>query len=393
MSRVELAIIGTGEVPAGRYPDRHPLEIASRVTKLAIEDAGIKKDDIDAVLPALAIMDNDFNTDLLFGRLPEAFGLLKSCKVTAVTCSGGSSSHTLLKTAQGLLATGEVNMVLVVQAQRFSNFTPAEQADFFARGGSDPEWALPYGISYNALAAMMTQRYMYETGTTIEEVASVCVSHRKWAALQENAMFKKDLTLEEVVHSKMVTTPLTAFMCNVLADGGCAFLVTTAERARKLVNKPVYILGEGSDFSHHNLTVCKDLTMQTFLKRVAERAYETSGLGPEDMDIAELYGAYPSNCLMFLEAMGFCKRGEAGRFVLEGNTWPGGKLPMSTNGEALSFGHTGTGVGLGVFVESVRQLQGKAKRAQVPGARFLIEDCAGGAAMDFHCTVLGNEIP
>jgi acetyl-CoA C-acetyltransferase len=234
---------------------------------------------------------------------------------------------------------------------------------------------------------------MYETGTTIEEVASVCVSCRKWAMLQENAMFnKKELTIEDVLSSRMVSTPLTAFMCNVLADGGSAFIMTTADRAKKLVEKPVYILGEASNYSHRNLTVCEDITTLKF-EGVAEKAFQEAGLGPEDMDIAEIYGSYPAIILILLEQEGFCKRGKAGRFVLEGNTWPGHRLPMTTNGEALSFGHTGTGVGMAVLVESIRQLQGKAGRAQVPGARFLIENCGGGAFSDGHFTVLGNEIP
>ena len=392
MSKGQFAFIGTGEVPCGRYPERSPLEIASRVAKLAIEDAGIKKTDIDAVLSALAIMDNDYNTELFFGRLPEAFGMRKNTKVTAVSVSGGGSSHALIQTAAGLLTTGEAEIVLVVHAQRFTAYTPMEQAEFFAKAGADPEWEIPFGIGFNSLAAMVTQRYMYEAGTTLEEVASVCVSARKWAMLQENAMFKKDLTIAEVLNSKIVSTPLTAFMCNVLADGGSAFIMTTAERAKKLVKKPVYILGEASGFSHRNMTVCRDYTRFDW-GDVAGKAYHEAGLGPKDMDIAEIYGAYPVMALIFLEQMGFCKRGEAGRFVLGGNTWPGRKLPMSTNGEAMSFGHTGTGVGVAILVESIRQLQGKAGKAQVPGARFLIENCGGGAFMDAHFTVFGNEIP
>lgn len=392
MSKGQFAFIGTGEVPCGRYPERSPLEIASRAARLAIEDAGINKNDVDAVLSAATLMDSGYTTELFFGRLPEAFGLRKSTKVFGVSVAGGGSSYLLRKTAEGLLASGECETILVVHAQRFTSFTPQEQAEYFAQAGCDPEWEIPYGITYNSLSAMITQRYMHETGTTLEEVASVCVSCRKWAMLQENAMFKKELSLEDVMNSKVVSTPLTAFMCNVLADGGSAFVMTTAERAKKLVEKPVYILGENSNYSHRNLTLCEDLSTLNF-EGVADKAYQEAGLGPEDMDIAEIYGSYPAIILIFLEQEGFCKRGEAGRFVLEGNTWPGGKLPMTTNGEALSFGHTGTGVGMAVLVESIRQLQGKAGKAQVPGAKFLIEDCGGGAFSDVHCTVMGNEIP
>ncbi|GAB6156451.1 thiolase family protein [Desulfosporosinus burensis] len=391
MSKGELAIIGTGEVPCGYYPDRKMLEIASLVGHKAIKDVGIEKNQIDAVIGQMAILDGDWNTEVTFGRLPEALGL-KNCKNTQLVSGGGGSSHAVRKAAAGLLLTGAAEMVLVVHAQKFSDFTPGQQAEGFAKAGCDPEWEIPYGMNYNALGGMIAERYMYETGTTPEEIAAVSVSHRKWAQLQDNAMFRKDLTLEQVLNAKMVATPYTTYMCNVLADGGCAFIMTTAERAKKLVPKPVYLLGEGSRFSHRNLTKCADLTRMVN-EPPALDAYKMAGIGPEDMDIAQVYGAYPANIIMFFEAMGFAKRGEGGKAFLRGDTWPGGRIPTCTNSEAMSFGHTGTGVGTALLVESVRQLQGKAGRAQVPGARFLIENCGGGAWMDAHMAILGNEIP
>jgi acetyl-CoA acetyltransferase len=388
----ELAIVGIGEVPCGRYPERTPLEIALRASKLAIEDAGINKNQIDAILPAAAMMDNDYNVEMFFGRLPEALGA-KGCKVNAVTIAGGASSFALRKTAEGLIRSGEAEVVLVTHAQRFSSFPPEDQINFFAKAGADPEWEIPYGINYNALAGMITQRYMHDTGTTARQIAAVCVSMRKWAMLHPNSMFgrKGELTIESVLNSPMVTTPLTAFMCNVLADGGSAFIMTSAERARKITKTPVYILGEGSCFSHRNLSKCKDLSQMSFFGTAAKKAYEQAGVGPEDIDIAEIYGAYPALTLMLLEEFGFCKRGEAGKFVEDGNTWPGERLPMTTNGEGMSFGHTGTGVGIAILVEAVRQLMGKARKAQVEGAKYVLENCGGGAYMDAHVTILGKE--
>lgn len=396
MAKAEFAIIGTGEVPCGIYPNRSEFEIAYRVSKMAIEDADIGKDQIGAALTAVHIMGSEYNTEMFFGRLPEAIGA-KNCRVVATTVSGGGSSFSIRKTAEGILTSGEAEYVLVVHAQRFSQFTPNEQAVFFAHAGADIEWEVPYGMTYNALAAMMTQGYMEYTGTTIEQVAGVCVACRKWANLQENAMFRdKPLTLEQVLSSRVVAYPLTAMMCNVLCDGGSAYIMTTAENARKVCKKPVYILGEASDYSHRTITKSKmkDLgRMHEFYAPVAQRAYQAAGLGPKEMDIFQVYGAYPFANLMFLDAMGIVEPGRAGALVESGQTSPGGKYPASTNGEALSFGHTGTGVGFSCFVESVRQLQGKAKRAQVNGAKFLIEDCGGGAFMDVHFTILGNEDP
>ncbi|MCZ7665107.1 MAG: thiolase family protein [Thermoleophilia bacterium] len=287
--------------------------------------------------------------------------------------------------------------MLVIHAQRFSQFSANEQAAYFAHAGSDLEWEVPYGMTYNALAAMMTQGYMAYTGTTLEQVAGVCVACRKWANRQPNAMFRdKTLTVEQVLNSRMVAYPLTAYMCNVLADGGCAYVMTTAENAKKVCKNPVYVLGEASDYSHRSIIKSKvrDLDrMHEFYAPVAQKAYEQAGLGPEDMDIYEIYGAYPVVSLMMADALGIVEPGQSGALVESGATSPGGKYPMTTNGEAMSFGHTGTGVGFALFVEGVRQLQGKAGKAQVEDARFLIDDCGGGAFMDVHFTVLGNQIP
>lgn len=395
MSRGEFAVIGTGEVPCGRYPERSEFEIAYRVAKLAIEDAGIDKDEIGAVIGAAHIMGGDYNTEMFFGRLPEAIGA-RNCKITASTISGGASSFSIRKTVEGILASGETDTVLVVHAQRFSQFSANELATFFAAAGSDPEWDVPYGMTYNALAAMVTEAYLAATPATIEQVAAVCVTLRKWAMLQPNAMFNsKELSVEDVLGSRMVAHPLTSLMCNVLADGGCAYVMTTAEKARRVCSRPVYVLSDASVYSHRSITSARvrDFSELLSLKELASRAYERAGLGPQDMDIFEIYASYPSLTLLILDALGVTEPGTAGQLVAAGKCDPGGPYPISTNGEAMGMGHTGTGVGLGVFVESVRQLQGKAGRAQVEGARFLIENCGGGAFMDCHFTVLGNDVP
>jgi len=398
MGKGDFAIIGTGEVPCGLYPERSEYEIAYTVARMAVKDAGIDMKDVGAVLTAAHIMGSEYNTEMFFGHLPEAIGA-KNCRNVATVVAGGGSSFAIRRTAEGILASGQTDTVLVVHAQRFSQFSVNEQIKYFAHAGSNLEWEIPYGMTYNALAAMMSQAYMNYTGTTIEQVASHVVACRKWANLQPNAMFySKTVTVEQVLKSRMVAYPLTALMCNVLADGGSAYVVTTAEKARKVCSRPVYLLGEGSDYSHRNIfnpkATFKDMTRShEFYAPIAKRAFEEAGLGTKDMDIFEVYAAYPALALSMMDALGFVEPGKSGALVESGETSPGGKYPCTTNGEALGFGHTGTGVGFALFVESVRQLQGKAGKAQVPGARFLIENCGGGAWMDAHFSVLGNEIP
>ena len=391
----KLAIVGIGEVPTGWFPDRAAMDVILDVSKLAILDAGIDKNELGAfiLVPPLAAEWLEYH--LTFGRLVEELGL-RGCNFTIQVNSGGSSSSASLEAARGLINSGAAKAVLVAHTQKWSALTPEEMVRFFQENaGQYEEWEFMYGMSYNAMLAMVALRYMHETGTKPEHIAAVAVSLRKWAELNPNARFRKPLTIEDVLNSRMVSDPLHALECNVLSDGGSAYIVTSAEIAKSITKTPVYLLGEGHGGVTHFSMIQKpdkDLTRWRF-DIASKKALDEAGIKLEDIDIAQIYAAYPHIHLMMLEELGFCNRGEAGQFVLEGNTWPGGKLPMATNGEALSQGHTGAGVGMAMLVESVRQLMGKAGERQVKGAEFLIETAGGGAYMDSHVAVLGREIP
>jgi len=401
MGKGDLAIVGAADVPHGRFPDRSEYEIAYTVARAAVRDAGLKMTDIGAVVNGVHIMGSEYNTEVFFGLLPEAIGARNS-QVFCTSVAGGGSTTACLKTAEGIIASGEADTVLVVHAQRFSQFTPNEQIKYFAHAGANLEFELPYGMTYNAVAAMIMNSYCEYTGTTIRQVAAHAVALRKWAALTENAAFKKPITVDDVMNSKVVCAPLTALMCNVLVDGGSAYVVTTAEKARQVQRmagiKPVYVLGHGSRFSHRNITKgvpdFRDMgRMHKFYEPACIEAYNQAGLGPKDMDMFEVYGAYPIVALAIMDSMGFVEPGRSGALAESGETSPGGKFPVSTNGEAASFGHTGAGVGFAVTVDLVRQLQGKAGKAQVSNARFAIDNCGGGAFADIHFTVYGTEVP
>jgi acetyl-CoA C-acetyltransferase len=307
--------------------------------------------------------------------------------------AGGATSAVMLKVAAGLIATGVSKAILFVHADKLgTTISGQEGIDLFSTAGISKEWEVPYGMHYSSVAGLITQRYMYETGTTTEQLAAVCVSNRKWAELNPNAMFRKPLTIEAVLASKILSSPLHAFESNMLADGGSAFVVVSAERARDLTERPVYVLGEGSRVTHFALSQETDLTRFGYAL-AAKEAFQIADLTPADMDLAELYDSYPIFQLIALEELGLCPRGQAGKFVLNGSTWPGGNLPMTTNGGMLSQGHTGAGGGIAILIETARQLMGKAGERQVSQARFAIETATGGTYVDAHVSVLGNEIP
>ena len=394
MSRKKpVAIVGIGEVPTGKYPNRSAAEALVTACRQAFLNSGLKKEEIEFVLPTRCFSDGEFNSFFPISYVSEMLGF-KNTKSCGSFFSGGSTSGISLDIAKGLIESGQAKAVLCCHTDKLgTGFGAQEGIDMFATAAISHEWEVPYGLHYNSIAALMARRFMYETGTTEEQIAAVCVSNRKWANLNPNAMFKdKELSLEQVMNSKELSLPLHSFECNMICDGASAFIVTSAERAEEICEHPVYLLGSGGMATQSFFSQAPDLTRGETYKRAAELAFAEAGLTPKDIDIAEIYDSYPIVPLVALEATGLCEKGTAGQFVLEGNTQPGGKLPMTTNGGMLSQGHTGAGGGFAVLVEAVRQLSGQAGERQVPGAKFVLETGTGGAYGDGQVAILGTEV-
>ncbi len=389
----KAAIIGIGEVPSGRYPERACIVSAVESAVMAIKDAGIKPTDIDMIIPTGTVYDAQYNSEMLTGRIVEELGLTGTVKTNVQVFSGGSSSSTMMKIATSLLDVGAAKCILCLHSEKLATGISLQQGiDLFSTAGVSKQWEVPFGQHYSGVAALATTRYKYETGTTDEELAAICVSNRKWAELNPNAMYRKPLTIEEVMASKMLSTPLRAKMSNMLADGGAAFIVTSPEKAREHTDRPVYMLGSGSRVSHFVYSQEPDLTRFAYAEASRE-AFAEAGLTPSDIDVMEIYDSYPIYQLIGFEETGFCKRGEGGKLFLEGKTWPGGKYPVTTNGGMLSQGHTGAGGGVAMLVEGARQLMGKAGERQVKDARFAACTSTGGTYFDSYVTILGTEVP
>jgi acetyl-CoA C-acetyltransferase len=386
------AIVGVGEVPTGRFPDKGAITFALEASRLAIRDAGIDKDEIDFVIPTTAVFSFQFSNELTTCRLVEELGL-RNVIANATVFSGGSSSTNALRIASALIETGRARTILFVHCDKLGTGVSAQGGiDLFSTAGISMEWEVPYGQHYSTVAALATQRYKYETGTTDEQLSAVCVSNRKWAQLNPNAFFRKPLTIEEVMASKMLSTPLRAKHSNMLFDGGAAFIVTSADRARQLTSQPAYVLGEGGVVTHFAYHQEPDLTRFGWAQ-AGRQAFTEAGISPSDIDVAEIYDSYPIYQLIAFEEIGLAARGEAGRLHLEGQTAPGGRMPTTTDGGMLSKGHIGAGGSVSLLVEAARQVMGRAGPRQVPDCRFAVETAVGGTYMDAQVTVLGNEIP
>ena len=387
------AVVGIGEVPTGKFPERSAVEAALSAASDAIAQSGLKRSEIDVVMPTSALFSSEFSVSLSVSKMAEELGLLGTAHANTQVFGGGSSATLQLQLAAGLIKAGLARSVLCMHSDKLgTGVDHTAGIDLFATVGMSPEWEIPLGINFSAVAGLITTRYKEETGTTDEQLAAVCVSMRKWAELNEHAMYRNPLTIEEVMASKMLSTPLRAKMSNMLADGASAFVVVDAERAPDLVADPVYLLGAGGRMCHYTIAADQDLARSGY-KEAGRDAFQMAGLTPQDMDMAQIYDSYPVFVLMALEELGLVERGAAGAFVADGHTWPGGQLPTTTNGGMLSQGHTGAGGGFAILVETIRQLMGQAGPRQVENARFAVETATGGNYMDAHVSVLGKEIP
>ena len=199
---------------------------------------------------------------------------------------------------------------------------------------------------------------------------------------------KTPLTVEDVLKSRMVSHPLTVRDCCLVTDGGGALVMTSAARAKTLRKPPAYVLGVGENISHQNISSMPDLTV-TGAAISGAQAYAMAGLQPKDIDVVEVYDAFTITTLLFLEDLGFCPKGEGGRFVNEGAIAPGGRLPVNTNGGGLSYCHPGM-YGLFVLMEAVRQLRGECGGRQVRGAETAIAHGNGGVLSSQSTVVLGG---
>lgn len=384
------AITGIGEVPVRRDPTRSVMEIAITAAEAAMADAGLEPGDIDAVLVAPCFADPWFNADLNFGRLMDELALRPNVRLSAQVSGGGSTGDVLLRCATGLIASGEARNILCVHADKFTTMSEQAGFDFFASAGTEHDFEAPYGMLYNAIPALAARRYMFETGTTLEQIGHVSVSCREWAALNPNALFRDRITIEDVMGSREIASPLRSLMLNVIADGGSAFVVSPAADAASITPTPVYVWGHGDAMNRYSFAQNRDITDLGW-SEAGSKAYAEAGVKVSDIDVAEIYVAYPVFNLIALEGLGFFERGQAGKFAATGGLGPGGSLPMNTNGGTMSYGHTGAGVGVAFLVESCLQLMGKAGARQVPDLEVLLKTGCGGAYYDAHVTILGRE--
>ena len=371
-----VATFGLGE--AHGFTD---MELLVRSARAAVADAGLKMSDIDGLCTA--------SSPASMWAMPviEHLGIRPS--FIESTMIGGSSFVAHLLPAMQALESGQCNAVLVCygSAQRTATFGRRELVN--SRRFLDPQ---PYEAPYEPLQplsayALAAARHMHEFGTTRRDLAEVAVAARAWARMNPEAFMRDPLSIEDVLNARMVSDPLSVRDCCLVTDGGGAYVLVRAERARDLPKKPVYVLGNATACWNRQVSSMHDLTV-TAASESGAGAFAMAGMKPADIDLLELYDAFTINVLLFLEDLGFCKKGEGGAFVRDGAIAPGGRLPVNTNGGGLSCVHPGM-YGIFTIIEAVRQLRGECGERQVKAQTALCHG-NGGTLSSQSTAILGT---
>jgi acetyl-CoA acetyltransferase len=227
-------------------------------------------------------------------------------------------------------------------------------------------------------------------GTTPEHLAAVAVNGRNYASLNPHAQMREPISIADVLNSRMIADPLHLLDCSLVSDGGAAVVLTSAERAKDFPQRPVYLLGFGEGHGHEHISQARSLTTSAAVES-GRRAFRMAGMGPGDIDVAQIYDCFTPVVLIELEDLGFCNKGEAGAFVASGETALDGSLPMNTNGGLLSYCHPGNPGSMFGLTEAVAQLRGEAGERQVKSAETALVHGQGGIMSSHATLILGQE--
>lgn len=387
--RYKAAIVGASETTElGAIPDKTAFQLHVDAAVNAIKDCGIEKNEIDGIATTM----NPASLAHYLGIVP---------KWIDNTQVGGTSFLVHVRHAVAAIASGLCETVLVAMAESGRNRVGEQTGrigDFSGRLEGIRDNSFPgqfesiYGVAGPTTQfGMGVLRYMKETGLTHEQLASVPVAQRKWANKVPRAMYGDIITTDDVFNSRMICYPFHLLECCLVTDGGGALIITSSEKARDFPTKPVYIMGTGESVETPMVSQMYDMTTSAAFKTSSKKAFEESGIDHDHIDHLMIYDAFAHLPIYGLEDLGFVKRGEAGAFIEEGNTSPGGKLPMNTNGGGLSYTHTGM-YGMFAIQESVRQVRGEAAH-QVDGVKTSFCQGVGGMFMAAGSLIFTNEEP
>ena len=385
------AIVGIYEHPTRYAPDKSELQLQGECAIKALEDAGLSKNDVDGLFTAsMSVRMSGINLADYLNMYP---------RYVDNTTVGGGSFEFHLGHALSAIATGRLNCALITYSTLARSGGVAVGTGGAARTGhpvldpSPESFEELYGLTTVGLYALVAQRHMHLYGTRSEQLAEISVAMRKHASLNPHAMFRNPIAIDDVVSSRMISSPLHLLDCCIISDGGGAVVVASPEVARNCKQRPVWVLGAGEAVAHQGAGK-RDL-VYIAAKQSASPAFSMAGVTHRDIDMCMIYDSFTITVLTTLEDLGFCEKGEGGDFVSGGRLQVGGDLPINTDGGGLSSNHPGMR-GIFLLLEATRQLRHEFEGTprQVPNCKIALCHGTGGTLGTRHSggtVILGRD--
>jgi acetyl-CoA acetyltransferase len=374
------AIVGVGEIDPAWKDDRPVVGLVVDAVRRALDDAGIDGADVDGFTSEAETLAGHVRPD----QVGVAIGA-RDRRFNGHTSIAGSGVVGAVQLAEMAIATGLADTVVSYYGISLST-QPGGPYNVHAEDPAKAALEMPFGFfGQPVYFAALAQRYAHEFGLTVDQLAAVPLAARAFARRTPGALLQEPLDMEDYLADRVVADPLRRLDCCLVNDAAAAFVMTSVERGRDLRTRPVVIAGTGfgtkpvteADYFSQNPQYLEMASVES-----GRRAFEAAGLGPEDVDIAEIYDCFTMSVILQLEDLGFAKKGEGAAFVGSGAIGPGGSLPTNTHGGLLSQSYT---VGAGHVVEAVRQLRGERGEGQIADAEVAV--VTGLGAMD-HATML-----
>ena len=357
----DVAVVGVNMIKFGRYPEKDVVELASEASIAALKDAGCSIKDIELVASG-----NLYQSNAMIGqRVMKEIGATGIPVINvANACATGS---TAFREAYYAVASGAYDTAMAVGSEQMG-----KMGLLGAGGGGDRAYSTEGIMGTGLMPGVFGQagvEHMRKYGTTQEQIAKIAVKNHEHGVLNPHAQYRKETPLEDVLNARVIAWPNTLYMCCPTGDGAAAAILMSAEKAKKYTTKPVWVAASiltSDPYQERNPTM---FDINTVTRNAAKQAYETAGIGPEDLDMVELHDCFATAELLHYENLGLCADGEAGKLIDDKETYNGGKIPVNVSGGLLSKGHPLGATGVANITEIVWHLREEAGDRQVKGAK------------------------
>jgi len=364
----DVAVVGVGLGRFGNRSDVSFREIAFEAASKAFDDAGISPKDIDFTISSIAFPEALTSQSSPAATVVDYLGLVSkgSMRVEAA-CASGSAA---IRAGYSAIKAGLVNTVLILGVEKMNEVSPIEAIECLARASDVQLEYEPYGITFAGFYAMMARMHMSKYGTTEEDLAKVAVKNHKYGAMNEFAHLRKAISIDDVLKSRVVASPLKLYDCSPITDGAACVILSDADNARKITDTPIWLTGLGAAAEEAYFAAKSDLASVDGARQAADLAYRMAKVKPSDIDVAEVHDCFTIAELMAYEDLRFCEKGQGPSMIRDGQTEIGGKLPVNLDGGLKSKGHPIGATGVAMTVEITHQLRGECRNRQAPKAEI-----------------------